>query len=205
MTTRQDGIDVTFAWDRRIEELYGSWRQRVDDAERAHRAAADRLGARYVSLGVLVVLTAALTAAGAFAAFSDAGSRALTNNGVSSGTVLAIVGSTALIAAILAFVLMLGRYATRAERHRSAALRYESLEREMTATLALPRDARPRPDETLTAAREAMDRYARQSPSIGRRVRRKLRITMDDPDDVLDLSNGVRPVATTDAFSFGSQ
>jgi hypothetical protein len=205
VTTRQDGIDVTFAWDRRIEELYASWRKRADDAERAHSEIADRFGARHVTLGVLVVLTAALTAAAAFAALSDAGSTFLTDNDIALETVLLAAGIGALAVAVLAFALMLGRYATRAERHRNAALRYESLEREMTAALALPRDARPRPDATLTAARDRIDRYAKQSPAIGRRLRRKLQLTtLDESEDVLDLNAGVRPAARTDSFSFGS-
>ena len=72
-------------------------------------------------------------------------------------------GSPAVLSSLQTFL----RYATRAEGHRIAALRYETLRREMAEKLALPRAARGQPDGDLESVRQRMDRYAKESPTIG--------------------------------------
>ena len=87
---------------------------------------------------------------------------------------LVIVGTISVLAAVLSSLQTFLRYATRAEGHRIAALRYETLRREMATTLALPREARGQPDRALDTVRGRMDRYAKESPTIGERASAKL-------------------------------
>jgi hypothetical protein len=44
----------------------------------------------------------------------------------------------------------------------------------MAATLALPREARGQPARELASVRQRMDRYAKESPTIGERMWGKL-------------------------------
>lgn len=74
-----------------------------------------------------------------------------------------------MLAAVLSSLQTFLRYATRAEGHRFA-LRYETLRRDMATTLALPPEDRGAPDRSLDSVRQRMDRYAKQSPTIGERT-----------------------------------
>ena len=154
------------AWDDGLEHLYESWHRRVAAAEHGHRLMADRLRRRFFMLGIPVVVLTTLVGTSAFAS--------LQRTGKSSDVVLVIVGSISVLAAILSSLQTFLRYATRAEGHRIAALRYETLRRDMAKTLASPREARGQPDPKLDSAWQRMDRYAKESPTIGERTWGKL-------------------------------
>lgn len=173
MRSGQDDISLTFAWNEAIEELYTSWQRKVAAAERIHELAGERLRARHAIVGALLVMACMVAAAGAFAPLGiDPGT--ITEVGLDRDELLLATGAAASIAAVLATALVILRYPARAESHRVAALRYGSLAREIEGTLAIPRAARREPDRALVDARERMDRYAKSSPAIARRVRRHL-------------------------------
>jgi hypothetical protein len=65
----------------------------------------------------------------------------------------------------------------RAEGHRVAAIRYETLRRDMAAVLAIPRASRTEPIRQLDGVRNRMDRYAKESPTIGEREWNRLERT----------------------------
>ncbi len=169
-----DDVVLTFAWTPPIEDLYVSWRREVALAAYAHRLTAERLRSWDVVLSVLVVIAALLAGAAALASIGGVGARALANAGLDADAVMVAVGVIALIGAALASAQAFARYGARAGSHRIAGLRYGSLEREMTATLATARAVRPEPDRALNDARHRMDRYAKESPGVGRRRWRSL-------------------------------
>ena len=80
-----------------------------------------------------------------------------------------LVGSVSILAAVISSLQTFLRYGMRAEGHRVAAIRYETLRRDMAAVLAIPRASRTEPLRQLNSVRERMDRYAKESPTIGER------------------------------------
>jgi hypothetical protein len=157
-------------WSPSLERLYEAWHRRVAAAEHGHRLMADRLRRRYFLLGIPVVIFTTLVGTGAFASMQNASANSITTENADSDTVLLIVGGISVLAAVLSSLQTFLRYATRAEGHRIAALRYETLRREMAETLALEPDARGQADRMLDNARSRMDRYAKESPTIGERM-----------------------------------
>lgn len=160
---------VKFGWDDALEDLYASWHRRVAAAEHGHRLMADRLRRRYLLLGIPVVVFTTLVGTSAFASISKAQGDSIQGLDVDPDIVLLVVGTISVLAAVLSSLQTFLRYATRAEGHRIAALRYETLRRDMATTLALPREARGQPDRDLDSVRQRMDRYAKESPTIGER------------------------------------
>jgi len=173
-TRRPKDVATRFVWDDALEDLYGSWHRRVAAAERGHRLMADRLRRRHLLIGIPVVVLTTLIGTSAFASVNNARSDSITTSGVDSDVVLLLVGSISVLAAVLSSLQTFLRYATRAESHRIAALRYETLRREMAKELTVPREARGDPDRTLDSARQRMDRYSKESPNIGERQWSKL-------------------------------
>jgi hypothetical protein len=161
-------------WDDSIEDLYDSWYRRVAAAEHGHRVMADRMRQRHLLLGIPVVILTTLVGTSAFASISKAKGDSITFLGVDPDVVLILVGTISVLAAVLSSLQTFLRYATRAEGHRIAALRYETLRRDMATTLALPREARGAPDRSLDSVRNRMDRYAKESPTIGERTWERL-------------------------------
>lgn len=184
-------------WDDALESLYESWHRRVAAAEHGHRLMADRLRRRYFMLGIPVVVLTTLVGTSAFASLQDSSdtSSAL---GLDPDTVLLIVGSISVLAAVLSSLQTFLRYATRAEGHRIAALRYETLRRDMAETLALPRASRSSPERVLDGARTRMDKYAKESPTIGERswmhLSKRFHLATVPPDPVW---HGDRPTMST--------
>ena len=162
------------AWDDSVEDLYESWHRRVAAAEHGHRLMADRLRRRHLLIGIPVVILTTLVGTSAFASISKAPGNSIQSLEIDPDIVLLAVGTISVLAAVLSSLQTFLRYATRAEGHRIAALRYETLRRDMATTLALPREARGQPDRDLGSARQRMDRYAKESPTIGERQWEKL-------------------------------
>jgi hypothetical protein len=147
-------------WDDEIERLYRSWHRRVAAAESGHRVMADRLRRRSLLIGVPVVILTTLVGTGVFASLDE--------DSVPIEARVA-VGTISILAALLSSLQTFMKYSTRAEGHRIAAMRYESLRRDMSRDLALPRQARGDPTRQLDSVAQRMDRYAKESPTIGER------------------------------------
>ncbi|MGA9161662.1 MAG: SLATT domain-containing protein [Actinomycetota bacterium] len=181
-------------WDDAVEDLFESWHRRVAAAELGHRLMADRMRRRHLMLGIPVVILTTLIGTSAFASISRSNSDQIQFLGVDPDLVLAVVGTIGILAAVLSSLQTFLRYATRAEGHRIAALRYESLRRDMATTLALPRAARGQPDRDLGSVRQRMDRYAKESPTIGERQWEKLSDEFGLSTVPPDPSRRARPV-----------
>ena len=173
-TTSPKPTPPRIEWDESIEDLFDSWYRRVAAAEHGHRLMADRMRRRHLLLGIPVVILTTLVGTSAFASISKAHGNSITFLGVDPDAVLVIVGTISVLAAVLSSLQTFLRYATRAEGHRIAALRYETLRRDMATTLALPRVARGQPERVLDNIRGRMDRYAKESPTIGERTWERL-------------------------------
>lgn len=190
-------------WDESIEDLYDSWYRRVAAAEHGHRVMADRMRRRHLLLGIPVVIFTTLVGTSAFAAISKAQGDSIQNVGFDPDKVLFLVGTISVLAAILSSLQTFLRYATRAEGHRIAALRYETLRRDMATTLALPRDARGAPDRSLDSVRNRMDRYAKESPTIGEREWEKISGSFGLSAVPPDPSRRAEPVVLPDGGNGG--
>jgi hypothetical protein len=169
--TRKAGDSHTkAAWTDEVEDLYRSWHRRVAAAERGHRLMADRMRRRYLGLGIPVVVLTTLVGTSAFASLGDARGASVSTGGTDSDLVLWVVGSISIMAAVLSSLQTFLRYATRAEGHRIGAIRYETLRRDMAKVLALPRSSRGSAERDLDSVRNRMDRYAKESPTVGERL-----------------------------------
>jgi hypothetical protein len=148
------------AWDDELEGLLQSWHRRVAAAEAGHRVMADRMRRRYLMLGVPVVVLTTVVGTSVFASIQDS---------TVPTWVRVLVGSVSILAAVISSLQTFLRYGMRAEGHRVAAIRYETLRRDMAAVLAIPRASRTEPLRQLESVRGRMDRYAKESPTIGER------------------------------------
>jgi hypothetical protein len=153
------------AWDDDIERLYEAWLRRVAAAEAGHRQDSARLRRGSLMLGVPVVVLTTVVGTSVFASLQD--------GNVRTG-VRILIGSLSILAAVLSSLQTFLRFGMRAEAHRIAAFRYETLRRDMTQVLALPRASRPDPVRQLDSARQRLDRYAKESPTIDERRWAKL-------------------------------
>ncbi len=153
------------AWDDDIERLFEAWLRRVAAAEAGHRQSSDRLRRGSLLLGIPVVVLTTIVGTSVFASLNTAD--------VQIG-LRALVGSLSILAAALSSLQTFLRLGTRAEAHRIAAFRYETLRRDMTQELAIPRASRADAVHQLDGVRLRLDRYAKESPTIDERRWAKL-------------------------------
>ena len=160
-TRRQRTTFSKAVWTDEVEDLYSSWHRRVAAAEYGHRIMSDRMRTRHLALGIPVVVLTTAVGTSVFASLQ----------GPSVPTAAAItVGACNLLAAILSSLQTFMRYSLRSDGHRIAAIRYETLRRDMAEVLVLPREARADPAKELDSVRSRLDRYAKESPLIGQRL-----------------------------------
>jgi hypothetical protein len=149
------------AWEDDVENLYESWHRRSAAAEAGHRTMAERMRRRYVMLGIPIVVLTTVVGTSVFAS--------LQHQAVSTPLRI-VVGSLSILAAVMSSLQAFLRYGTRAEGHRIATIRYETLRRDMSETLAVPRAFRPDPVHELDSVRQRLDRYAKESPNVDERL-----------------------------------
>src|SRR6266550_1479232 len=119
----------------------------------------------YLLLGVPIIVLTTVVGTSVFASLQNA---------KVPTTVRVVVGSISIIAAVLSSLQTFLRYGMRSEGHRIATIRYETLRRDISELLALPRQARPDPVRQLDSVRQRLDRYAKESPTIDERPWAKL-------------------------------
>jgi hypothetical protein len=148
-------------WDDDVESLYESWHRRAAAAEAGHRRMAERMRRRYVLLGIPIVVLTTVVGTSVFASLQHA---------TVSTPLRIVVGSLSILAAVMSSLQAFLRYGTRAEGHRIATIRYETLRRDMSETLAIPRASRSDPVRELDSVRQRLDRYAKESPNVDERL-----------------------------------
>ncbi|UJR85643.1 Hypothetical protein I5071_77230 [Sandaracinus amylolyticus] len=148
--------------DERIVDLLIDWKHRVEDRKRAHLLAATRLSARHYQLGVPAVVLSAIVGSTVFASLDTS---------IELGAKVA-VGITSVLAAVLAALQTVLRYAERAEKHRIAAAQYNTIHRHIELSLATREldalveeaaDIRARIDELETGAPDLTARAWREA------------------------------------------
>jgi len=179
-TRAPEEIVTTFAWDETLETLYASWRRRAEATQRIHTELAQRLERRRAALTVVAVLAIAALGAIAIAPVVAPAAYARATATIDRDWVSILQAALALVGLVLVVVQHAARLGRRAEDHRIAALRYASLARVMTLTAAMPRDVRGAPDDAISDARRRLDRYARESPRLGIRRRRRLEAGLEE-------------------------
>ena len=148
-------------WDDDMESLYESWHRRAAAAEAGHRKMSERMRRRYVLLGVPIVVLTTVVGTSVFAS--------LQHEPVSTPLRI-VVGSLSILAAVMSSLQAFLRYGMRSEGHRIATIRYETLRRDMSETLAIPRASRSDPARELDSVRQRLDRYAKESPIVDERL-----------------------------------
>jgi hypothetical protein len=160
-TRRPRATPSKAVWNDEVEHLYSSWHRRVAAAEYGHRLMSDRMRTRHLALGIPVVVLTTIVGTSVFASLQRASVPT---------AIAAVVGSLSLLAAVLSSLQTFMRYALRSDGHRIAAIRYETLRRDMAEVLAMPREVRADPARELDSVRGRLDRYAKESPLIGQRL-----------------------------------
>jgi hypothetical protein len=164
-------------WDDDVERLFEAWLRRVAAAEAGHRQESERMRRGSLMLGVPVVVLTTIVGTSVFASLQ---------NGHVPATARILVGSISILAAVLSSLQTFLRFGMRAESHRIAAFRYETLRRDMTQMLALPRTSRPDAVHQLDSVRLRLDRYAKESPTIDERrwarLERQFHLSKVPPD-----------------------
>ena len=164
--TRNATTSVSRAvWDDDVEHLYESWHRRSAAAEAGHRAMSERMRRRYLMLGVPIVVLTTIVGTSVFASLQD--------ENVST-PLRVVVGSISILAAVMSSLQAFLRYGMRSEGHRIATIRYETLRRDMSEMLAIPRGSRPDAVRELDSVRQRLDRYAKESPNVDERLWSKL-------------------------------
>ena len=164
--TRSANTGVSKAvWDDDVEHLLQAWHRRVAAAEAGHRIMAERMRRRYLMLGVPIIVLTTVVGTSVFASLQHA---------TVPTAVRVAVGSISILAAVMSSLQTFLRYGMRSEGHRIGAIRYETLRRDVSELLALPRQSRPDPVRQLDSVRQRLDRYAKESPTIDERLWAKL-------------------------------
>jgi hypothetical protein len=148
-------------WDDDMEHLYEAWHRRSAAAELGHRTMSERMRRRYVLLGIPIVALTTIVGTSVFAS--------LQHETVST-TLRIVVGSISILAAVMSSLQAFLRYGMRSEGHRIATIRYETLRRDMSEMLAIPRASRPDAVRELDSVRQRLDRYAKESPNVDERL-----------------------------------
>jgi hypothetical protein len=148
------------------ENLLPSWLWRLRESQFSHYDAAKALDRCNYWLGVPVILLSTFVGTSVFAAL-----------GKSVDPPLQIfVGLVSVVAAMLSGVQTVLRFSERAEKHRSVAVRYGALRREIEEILAtggqIPKEPTGGqiPKERLTDLREKIDKLGDESPHIPSRI-----------------------------------
>ncbi len=107
------------------------------------------------SSGIPVVVLSTIVGTGVFASLQ---------RGDVPTPVRVVVGSISILTAVISSLQTFLRYGT---GPRGTASRYETLRRDMARVPALPPKARTEPVREMESVRRRMDRYAKESPTIG--------------------------------------
>ena len=140
--------------------LLDNWHVALRTAQRANYRAASRSEMLNYWLGIPVVVLATIVGTSVFAALGERPDQ----------TAQIAVGTLSVLSAILSAIHTSLRYSERAEKHRSAATSYASLQKELTQKLTSPPNDEGAIDTWITAFRLSWDTIAKEAPTVPRKV-----------------------------------
>ena len=141
-----------------VDELLTSWRKRAREAQWAHYGCERRLLRIHFWVGVPLVVLSTFSGTSVFATLSTDPSVALK----------LVIGTTAVIVAVLGGLQTFLRTTDRATDHREAATRYAALRRELEQIRACCTPSPPH--DVLERVRERLDELADTAPAIPQSV-----------------------------------
>jgi hypothetical protein len=156
-----DPTSPSLDWSRSVERVLDDWRIRAWAAQVAHYRVASHLRAYNVWLGLPVVVFTTAVGTSLFATMNQADL---------SDALRIVVGSVAVVAAILAGIQTFLNFAQRADQHVLAADWYASIRRKIEQELATPKQGRRDPKKFLDEVRKDMNTVGSQFPEIGERA-----------------------------------
>ena len=178
-----DPTSEPFEWSRSIERVLDDWRLRSWAAQVAHYRVASHLRLYNVWLGLPVVVFTTAVGTSLFATMNQA---------KLPDALRIVVGSVAVVAAILAGIQTFLNFAQRADQHVLAADWYASIRRKIDQELATPKGHRRDPKKFLDEVRRDMNTVGSQFPEIGDRAWSQVA----DEFGLPETPNGVLPVAS---------
>lgn len=140
--------------------LLDNWHIALRTAQRANYRAASRSEMLNYWLGIPVVVLATIVGTSVFGTLGERPDQ----------IAQIAVGTLSVLSAILSAIHTSLRYSERAEKHRSAATSYASLQKELTQKLAAPPTDEGTTDTWITAFRLSWDTIAKEAPTVPRKV-----------------------------------
>lgn len=135
------------------------WHQGIRISHSAHYKAAEVYEQRNLLLGVPVVVLSAVTGT---AVFTASGDTALLGR--------VVVGLFSVTAAVLASLQTFLRYSELAQKHKSAAIKYGALRRELEEALAAYSAEAPFPADFMSGIRRRWDSLDEESPVVAKKI-----------------------------------
>jgi len=136
------------------------WHRSLRIKHSAHSRCAALCDRRNLFLGVPVVALSTLSGTAVFATLQSS----------PQTWIKILIGLFSIAAAVLASLQTILRYAELSQKHKTAAVQYGSLRRELEEALAVCTDAEPCTREFINSIRTRWDTIEQESPSIPQRV-----------------------------------
>jgi hypothetical protein len=146
---------------RGTEELLKGWLLHAHKGRRRHDLAARRCDQYRIWLGGLAAAFSAIVGTSVFAIFEK---------GTSDFTIKVVVVIISLLSAILTSLSTFLNLSERAEKHRSAGVRYKEVIRELERILSASVDGLTNSDVSLTRIQKQLDELEERAPVVAERI-----------------------------------
>jgi hypothetical protein len=137
--------------------LLQNWYDRIGRVQVAHFAAAKRFGKRNIQLGLPAIIFSTIVGTSVFAS--------LNNDNIPQWAKIA-VGLISVVAAVLTALQTFLGFSERADKHRTTAVRYGAVGRQIEQFQQTGSSARQSIDDLVDQIRERLDRLAEESPVL---------------------------------------
>jgi hypothetical protein len=137
--------------------LLQDWYRRIGIVQKAHFESAMRFGKQNMQLGLPAIIFSTIVGTSVFAS--------LNNDNIPQLAKIA-VGLISVVAALLTALQTFLGFSERAEKHRTTAVRYGAVGRQIEQFLQTGSSARQSTDDLVDQIRERLDRLAEESPVL---------------------------------------
>ncbi len=154
----------------RPQELINNWYARIDIDQKAHGVSEARLKRTHHAIGWSALVLSVIAAATLL-------------SGTENPAFRSIAGSMGLLAAVLAGIQTLYKYAGRSESHRAASTQLSQLRREIGALEILPSEYLKNQTEVLLHIGDRLVKIEQMAPVLGRDIIRQSVQKVSDPQN----------------------